>query len=139
VEGVSLLPVARGEAKRAHEHLYWAGIHARAWGFTRETTIGQFNARREESPGAWVATDGDYVLRYITATPKGLYSDLPEGEAGHYELHDLREDAAEARNLAAQLPQVVARLEKAYRERAKTLPPPAKWRRDRWEEMKRTN
>jgi uncharacterized sulfatase len=135
VEGVSLLPLARGEAKSAHEHLMWAGIHARAWGFTRETTIGQFNQRREESPGAWAVTDGTYMLRYVTATPAGLFSDVPEGEAGHFELHDLREDVQEERNLAPQLPQVVERLKSVYKARARSLPPPSKWRRDRWEEM----
>ncbi len=139
VEGRSLLPVARGEAKTVHENLLWAGIHARAWGFTRETTIGDFNQRREESPGAWLVTDGTYALRYVTATPKGLFRDLPEGEAAHYELHDLREDPGEARNLAAQLPEVVAKLAKVYRDRAKSLAPPAKWRRDRWEEMNQKN
>lgn len=138
VEGVSLLTLARGQSKAAHENLLWAGIHARAWGFTRETTIGNYDQRREESPGAWAISDGAYVLRYITATPAGLFSDMPDGEAGHFELHDLREDVQEDRNLASQLPQVVERLKAAYREKARSLPPPSKWRRDRWEEMNKS-
>lgn len=138
VEGLSLLPLARGQTRQLHENLLWSGIHARAWGYTGDTTIGPYNQRREESPGAWVVTDGTYLLRYVTATPAGLFNDMPEGEAGHYELHDLREDVQEERNLATQLPQVVERLKAVYAKRARSLPPPSKWRRDRWEELNRS-
>lgn len=135
LDGRSLLPLLTGKSKHSHSRLMWAGIHSRAWGFTGETVIGDAQARREESPGAWVVTDGKYLLRFVTATPAGLYKESPDGAPARYELYDLREDPGETRNLYKQLPQVAREMEQAFRERAKELPPPARWRRDRWEEM----
>lgn len=135
VDGRSLLPLATGQAAPAHEYLMWAGIHARAWGFTGETVIGNAQQRREESPGAWVVTDGRYLLRFVTAIPAGLYRDLPDGAPPRAELFDIREDPGETRDLSAQIPQVAEKLRRVYLERARTLPPPARWRRDRWREM----
>jgi arylsulfatase A-like enzyme len=97
--------------------------------------IGDAQQRREESPGAWVITDGSYLLRFVTTTPAGLYKDSPDGAPARYELYDLREDPGETRNLYTQLPQVAHEMERAFREQAKALPPPTRWRRDRWEEM----
>jgi uncharacterized sulfatase len=135
LDGRSLLPLLSGERKQVHEHLMWAGIHSRAWGFSGETVIGDAQKRREESPGAWVVTDGKYLLRFVTSTPAGLYKESPDGAPARYELYDLREDPGETRNLHAQLPQVAREMEGAFRERARSLPPPTRWRRDRWEEM----
>lgn len=135
LDGHSLLPLLSGKSSRAHEYLDWAGIHSRAWGFSGETVIGDAQQRREESPGAWVITDGKYLLRFVTSTPAGLYRDSPDGAPARYELFDLREDPGETRNLYQQLPQVAREMERAYRERSKELPPPTRWRRDRWNEM----
>jgi uncharacterized sulfatase len=134
-DGKSLLPVANGKSARAHDHLYWAGIHARSWGYTGETTIGPAERRREESPGAWAVADGAYILRFTGATIPGLFRDVPDGAPAKLELFDLREDPGETRDLSKQLPQVVARLKAAWEREAKTLPPPPVWRRDRWQEL----
>jgi uncharacterized sulfatase len=135
LDGRSLLPLLSGKSGKVHDHLSWAGIHSRAWGFTGETVIGDAQKRREESPGAWVITDGKYLLRFVTSTPAGLYQESPEGAPARYELYDLREDPGETRNLYRQLPQVARDMERAFRDRSKNLPPPTRWRRDRWEEM----
>jgi uncharacterized sulfatase len=136
LDGRSLLPLLRGQAKSVHEHLLWAGIHARAWGFRGETVIGgDAPRRREESPGAWVATDGRYLLRFVTTTPAGLFQDQPGGAPPHYELFDVLEDPGERRDLYRQIPQVAKRLQEAYFSQAKEFPPPTAWRRDRWREM----
>jgi hypothetical protein len=74
-------------------------------------------------------------LRFVTTTPAGLYREAPEGVPARYELYDLREDPGELSNLYTQLPQVAHAMERAFREQTKSLPPPTKWRRDRWEEM----
>ena len=136
IDGRSLLPLAQGKAPKIREHLLLSGIHSRAWGYTGETTIGApANARREESPGAWVITDGTYLLRFTGAIIPGLYRDVPEGVPAHHELYDLREDPGETRDLAKQLPAVVERLRKRYEADARTWPAPPVWRRDRWAEL----
>jgi uncharacterized sulfatase len=135
LDGRSLLPLVRGQAASVHDPLVWAGIHARAWGFSAETTIGNAEQRREESPGAWVATDGRYLLRFVTATPASLFRDLPDGAPAHYELFDLREDPGETRDLSAQIPQVAERLKAVFRQQARQWPKPNRWREDRWREL----
>lgn len=134
LDGRSLLPLAKGEGK-SDRYLRWAGIHARAWGYTGETTIGVAQQRREESPGAWAITDGSYLLRFTGTTIPGLFRDVPDGASSTYELYDLREDPGETRDLSKQLPQVVRILKERYESEAHTLPPPPVWRRDRWQEL----
>lgn len=140
LDGKSLLPLATGKSTRTHESLAMMGIHARAWGYTAETTMGtaQPQSRREESPGAWVVTDGTYLLRYTGTVIPGLFKDLADGAAAHYELYDLREDPREERELSKHLPGVVARLRKRFAEHARDVAPPPVWRKDRWEELMRT-
>jgi uncharacterized sulfatase len=136
LDGRSLLGLCSGKTAVVHEHLVWAGIHSRTWGFHRPSVIGENPERRRgESPGAWVATDGRYVLRYVTQTPPGLYKDLPDGQPAHFELHDLREDPLEQRNLYGKVPRVEAELKAVFARESKSWPPPTKWRRDRWQEM----
>jgi uncharacterized sulfatase len=137
IDGRSLIGLANGKVKRIHDDLVMAGIHARAWGFTAETTMNTANpqGRREESPGAWVITDGAYLLRYTGAVIPGLFQDLADGQAAHFELYDLREDPSESRDLARDLPQVVERLRKRYAAQTRNLPPPPVWRKDRWREL----
>ena len=137
VDGRSVLPMLSGKSRKVHDYLLWAGIHARSWGFLGATTMGTDNPerRREESPGAWGVTDGRYLLRFVTATPAGLFKDMPEGRPAGYELYDLREDPMEQKNLKDQLPQVVRQLRDVFEKEARSLPPPAKWRADRWREM----
>lgn len=134
-DGRSLLAVANGKARKAHDSLFWAGIHARSWGYTGETTIGPIEPRREESPGAWAVSDGAYLLRFTGAIIPGLFKDAPDGAPARFELYDLREDPVESRDLSTQLPQVVKRLREQFAAEARTLPAPPVWRRDRWQEL----
>ena len=109
----------------------WAGIHARVVGIHegRPYKEGQGEKRnREQSPGAWVITDGRYLLRFVTTTPPRLFKEAPDGAPPHYELFDIREDPGETRNLAQQIPQVLESLKRVYMQQARTLPPPAVWR-----------
>ncbi len=137
LDGRSLLPLLAGKATKVHDHLLWAGIHARAWGFTRETTMGEGNPerRREESPGAWVVTDGRYLLRFVTQIPAGLFKEVPDGQSAHYELYDLREDPLESRNLYTQVPHVAEPLKLVFMRQAMNLQPQTRWSQDRWRQM----
>lgn len=136
VDGKSLLPIARATATKTRDYLIASGIHARSWGYTGAATIAeQPERRREESPGAWVLTDGEYLLRFTGTTIPGLFRDVEAGAPPRFELYDVREDPQETRDLSAQLPQVVERMRKKYEAEAKDYPPPAVWRRDRWAEL----
>ncbi len=136
LDGRSVLPLTSGKTAKLHDHLVWAGIHARSWGFHRETVIGANpEKRREESPGAWVATDGRFVLRFVTSTPKGLFKEAPDGAPAHYEMFDLSEDPTESKNIYDKVPQIAAQLKAVFFRQARTLPPPTVWRKDRWREM----
>jgi uncharacterized sulfatase len=135
IDGRSLLPLAKG-ASKIREALIVSGIHARSWGYTGATTIAENpEKRREESPGAWVVTDGDYILRFTGTVIPGLFKDAEQGAPAKLELFDLREDPQEQRDLSQQLPNVVARMKKRYEAEAKSFPAPPVWRRDRWAEL----
>jgi len=135
LDGKSLLPMLTGKTSRTHDYLLWAGMHARAWGFMAETTIGPAEPRRDESPGGWAVTDGNFMLRFVGTTPAGLFIDMPDGAPARRELYDMREDPGERTDLIDKLPQVAERLEKAYAAEAMKFVAPARWRRDRWREL----
>lgn len=137
LDGRSLVGLLSGTQTKVHDHLLWAGIHARYWGFLHTTIIGGVNSieRRNESPAAGVITDGRYLLRYVTATPAGLFTEVQDGAPSRWEMYDLREDPQEAHNIIGQLPQVAAQLQKAFYAQARHWPPPTHWRQDRWREL----
>jgi uncharacterized sulfatase len=135
LDGRSLLPVLEGDDRTLHGQLYFAGLHAPAWGYSGQQTIGNAQERRDWFPGAWAIVEGDWILRYVGTLDPGLIKACPGGQAAHLALHNLRADPLEQYDLCATQPEVAARLKADYDRMAATLPPPHAWDRNRWQEL----
>ena len=73
-------------------HLFFAGMHDAAWGYSDKGVVGNAQQRRDLSPGAWMMLDEQKLLRFVGTLNSGLMKDTPEGRATHYELFHYRED-----------------------------------------------
>lgn len=135
IEGKSLLPILSTNSVSLHPQLFFAGIHAPAWGFSGKKAIGNAQERRDLWHGAWVIVDGDYILRYVGTLDPGLEQEDPEGLAPFYALHNLKTDPLEQTNLIEKCPEIAERMKKMYMAYADTLPPPHGWDRKRWAEL----
>lgn len=135
-DGKNLLPILSGKSKKTvRDHLFFMGIHARAWGYGRDSVIGDYEKRRDLAPGAWVVIKDDYLLRYRGAIVPGHYKDLPKGASPKFELYNIKLDPGETKNLYSAKPEIVKKLKKIYNTEVKTLPPPVKWSRKKWDEL----
>lgn len=135
IDGRSLLPLIAGETPSVHERLYFAGIHAAAWGYSGAYVYGDAQARRDLWPGAWAVVEGDYILRFVGRLDRGLEQAWPEGRPSHLALYDLADDPIEQHDLSKRDPERVERMKRDFQSFAKELPPPHRWDRRRWEEL----
>lgn len=135
IDGRSLLPILRGKDEILHKQLYFAGIHAPAWGFSGKKAIGNAQERRDLWHGAWAIVEGDYILRYVGTLDPGLEQDHPDGRAAFCSLYNLKDDPLEQNDLYATNPEVAERMKASYNQYAETLPPPHGWDRKRWAEL----
>lgn len=137
LDGKSLLPLIDGKTGRIHDQLVWFGLESCSWGFTRERSLLGENVRSRE-PGSWTVLTDSWILRFTGTLAKGLYKDLPDGNPAHYELYDVRNDPGEAQNILDQHPEAATPLKSIAAKQAAGLPPPVKWSRARWDELKRS-
>lgn len=137
LNGKSLQPLLnRSNPTPIHEHLIWAGLHSRAWGFLLETSYKNHVTEREFAPPAWVVVKGDYLLRYVGLIEPDTYHESPEGGPAVIELFNFRKDPAESHNLAESMPDKVQELMALYRSEAGEFQPPHVWKRSKWEEIR---
>lgn len=136
IDGKDLMSVIQHPTKTLHPQLFFAGIHAPAWGFSGKGVIGgNAQARRDESPGGWAVVQGDWIMRYIGSLDAGLMKSEPEGKNAFYSLHRLVEDPLEVDNRVKEHPEISAKLIEKFSNYAKELPPPHRWDRKRWQEL----
>ena len=135
IDGKDLLPVIENPELVQHEQLFWAGIHAPAWGYSSKYTLVQAQDNRDRWHGGWAIVEGDHILRYIGSLDPGLEADYPEGRAAFASLHNLSSDPLERVDLLEQEPEVAGRLTASYNRIAETLPPPHTWDQKRWAEI----
>lgn len=136
IDGKSLLPLIRGQSDQpVHDHLTWAGLHARAWGFLLGTSYKTHSTEREYAPPAWVVVKDQYLLRFVGEIEPNVYEEEPDGGPSRLKLFNYKEDPAETNNLAEEMPQKVEELSRIYFEEATNFLPPVKWKKEKWEEI----
>jgi len=136
IDGRSLLPFLKNQSENpVHDYLFWSGIHARTWGFMRQYNNFSEVPSRDQAPYAWVVVKGDYLLRYISETKKGLYQDLPEGKPAFFEMYNINIDQGEKVNLVEKEPERFEELKLIWENEARELPPPVQIGRHFWEKI----
>ena len=136
IDGRSLLPLITGQSQKpVHDHLLWAGLHARAWGFLLETSFKTHGTERNFAPPSWVVVKDEYLLRFVGIIEPDVYKELPEGGPPKFELFNHRQDPSETKDLAKEMPEKVKELSAIYFKEANDFPPPVVWDRKKWEEI----
>ena len=136
LDGRSLLPLIQGTSNQAvHDHLIWAGLHARAWGFLLETSFKTHGTEREFAPPAWVVVKDTYLLRFTGTVEPNVYKEQPDGGSPAISLFNCKEDPGETSDLSSIRHDVVEELSKIYFDESNNFLPPVKWDRNKWEEI----
>ena len=135
LDGKSLLPLMDGGENGPHEYLTWFGLHSRTWGFSRVTAPGWQRIRQKE-PGSWTVVNKDWILRFTGQIIPGMYNDYPEGSAPQYELYSMQNEPGETVNCFEQHPEIAAQLRSVAAKRIEDTLPPAKWNREKWQELR---
>ena len=136
IDGKSLLSlINHTNQSTIHDHLVWAGLHARAWGFLLNTSFKTHGTERNYAPPAWVVVKDPYLLRYVGTIEPDVYHELPQGGPPVYELYNYKIDPAEKMNLAEAMPEKVKELSAIYFHESTNFPPPVVWKRSKWEEI----
>jgi len=113
-DGISLLPVFKGETATQPDYRYWEFWAVLPRGErTKENLAKQSMTSQAVRSGKWKAFRG-----YAEETRKNSHQGVPVSEMP-IELYDLDADPGESRNLAAQFPEVAARM-LSYMEEAHT-------------------
>ena len=127
--------LSKENTNEVHERLYWAGIHANAWGFNRHRSLLEKNQERNKAPGGWAVLQGDHVLRFTGTMEPGVYKDYPDGAPAKTELFDVTKDPTEATNLIDQQPELAETMKTEYLKRAADFPPPVVWNKEKYDEL----
>ncbi len=137
IDGKSFSPILKGSFEtKLHDQLLWAGIHSARWGFEIMRTTKTHDNEASYAPAAWVIKKEDYMLRFVGTLEPGVYLDYMNGREPVFELYNVKNDPAERNNLAQEMPGKVKELAKLYFSRAEDFPVPARWNKDKWEELK---
>ncbi len=135
LDAKSLWGPLTGKEPEVHDHLTWAGIHARAWGFLTSTSPLTKNEERAKAPGGWAITRGDYLLRFTGTIETDIYDDLPGGAQPKLELYDTKNDPSETKDLINDLPEIAEAMKAEYKKQAKTFTPPVVWNKEKYQEL----
>lgn len=135
LEGKSLKNIFGGDASPVRDHLYWAGIHARFWGYMNTLDLVKKGEERGRAPGGWAVAKGDYVLRYLGTIEPNLYRDLPDGCGPQLGLYNVVDDPAETTDLKDQMPELVNAMKAEYQKKIPGFKPPVCWSKEKWKEL----
>lgn len=136
LDGKSLLPyLCDTSAAPLHDHLVWAGIHARSWGFMKEKVLKIHGSERLRAPPAWVVVKGDYMLRFVGKVEPNLYPEVPGGHAATLRLFNINTDPSEKSDVSVEFPGKVDELSGIFKQSKKVFRPPVTWRKSKWQEL----
>ncbi len=135
IDGRDLMPLVEGTVQTLHPQLFWAGIHAPAWGFNGSMTLVPAQQERDRWPGGWAIAEGEYLLRYEGSLAPGLERDWPEGRPAFLSLHNIKDDPLERHDLMKERPEVAERMKAEYMKTAASLPAPYRFRYEAWAEL----
>ncbi|MCG8309044.1 MAG: sulfatase-like hydrolase/transferase [Cytophagales bacterium] len=136
LDGKSLLSFIAGRSGEAvRDHLVWAGLHSRAWGFLLNKSSKSRGAERNFAPPAWVVIKGDYMLRFTGTIEPDLYTDVPGGTLPELRLFRIGSDPAELIDISSEFPSKVDELINIFKRESNDFKPPVVWEKSKWEEL----
>ncbi|MDG1729109.1 MAG: sulfatase-like hydrolase/transferase [Algibacter sp.] len=137
IDGKSLLPILENKPKqKGHDYLIWSGIQSYKWGYLINKSTKTHSNESGFAPPAWVVIKDDYLLRFTGTLEKGIYKDHMEGRTPIIELFNIKNDPAENNNLVKKYPEKVKELSQLYFNESENFPPPADWKKSKWEELR---
>ncbi len=136
LDGKSLLGMITGESNApVHDHLVWAGLHSRAWGFLLSNSFKSHGGERNFAPPAWVVLKDNNLLRFTGKIEPNLYKEQPKGGPSKLELFNISTDARELNDISSEFPQIVDELTNIYRNESSNFEEPVIWKKSKWEEL----
>lgn len=136
LDGESLLPLITGKsAEPVHDHLIWAGLHSRDWGFLLHKSFKVHGEERELAPPAWVVIKDGHLLRYRGEIVPELNTECPEGAPPELQLFDIKNDEAEVKDIFSEDPGRVKKMVRIFENEASGFRAPVDWERSKWEEL----
>ncbi|MEX0322093.1 MAG: sulfatase [Puniceicoccaceae bacterium] len=136
LDGKNLCSILSGKSsEEVRDHMLWAGIHARRWGFLINTSYKYHGTEWPFAPSAWAVLKGDFLLRFVGSVEPGVYHESPDGAAASLKLYNISDDPAETRELADKYPEKVQDMKALYLEYSECLQPPRRWSVEKWQEL----
>lgn len=136
LDGKNLLPIMSGQSDdEVRDHMIWAGIHSRRWGFLINTSFKYHGTEWPYAPSAWAVLKGDYLLRFVGSVGPEVYHESPDGADPTLKLYNIALDPDETMELADQYPEKVQEMESLYLEYTEQMKPPHIWSVDKWQEI----
>lgn len=140
IDGKSLLPYIQDKSTEpVHDHLVWAGLHSRAWGFLLSNSFKTHGGERNHAPPAWVVIKDNYLLRFTGGIEPNLNKELPNGGPSKLELFNIESDIHENSDISSEFPGKVDELINIYKKESSNFMPPVVWSLSKWEELKTNN
>ncbi len=119
LDGANILPVfGKKEKQVIHKYLYWAGSHV-----AQEKDAAPITYPQDDAPPAWAVRTGPWKLVQMM-------------EFGAPMLYNLDTDTTETHDVAAQHPEIVKELTKAFAVWFKDMTPPIAWNKKYYDQLK---
>jgi len=117
INGVSMLPYLRGSTPGPpRDSLVSAGIHSTRWSYSYEANGENHKQDAMEAPMYVWYMEKNTLLMQVTETPKGLYTNLPEGLPARTLLFDIAFDRAQRQDISEEFSDYIPRMKRGIHE-----------------------